>query len=105
MKNTILLLTLLFTAAQANAGNQAVFQWSGTVPMAHDWSSKPLNITENYWQKGLNLQTKFITIENQTEVARNIVISIEKIIDKNKFKVASYNTDARTYKLIIESKI
>ena len=106
MKNTILLLTLLFTAAaQANTGNQAIFQWSGKVPSAHEWNSKPLDITENTWRKGLNIHTSFITSENKAEVAKHIVTSIEKSIDKDKFKVASYSTNARTYKLIIESKI
>lgn len=106
MKNTILLLALLFTAAaQANTGNQAIFQWSGKVPMAHEWNSKPLDITQNTWQKGLNIRTKFITSENQAEVARHIVTSIEKSIDKDKFKVVSHSTDASIYKLIIELKI
>lgn len=106
MKNTILLSALLFTAAaQANTGNQAIFQWSGKVPMAHEWNSNPLDITENTWQKGLNIHTNFITSENQAEVARQIVTSIEKSIDKDKFKIASYSTDSSIYKLIIESKI
>ncbi|AQS39079.1 hypothetical protein Sps_03964 [Shewanella psychrophila] len=106
MKNIILLIAVFFIAvAQGDNSKQVVFQWTGKVPMADEWHSKPLDITEQAWQKGLNLDTRFITSKNQAEITRHIMTSLEQGIDKDRFTLVGYHASAKTYKLIIEPKI